>query len=411
VEQPERFDAIVIGAGFCGLACGAALRASGVERFAILEQGDRVGYFWTKTYDRIHLHSPWHGLPDDAGRIARYPMYKSRDELLRYFAEYADLHALAPHLRFREKVLRVARREPGAKGDREWRIETERGAFESRFLVVATAMNRVPTIPEIPGRELYRGRLLHSSEYRNAAPFAGSSVLVVGSGNSAAEIALDLSENGAREVRMWVRAPRHFVPRSRMAWVFRIFRFLGMASDAAMRKAHVLRLGTPEFDAVVRQRDLVSSRLSVDLSRFGIRMPERGPNTETFANGRIPVFDVGAIAAIRRGAIGIVDGNVRPIESFSEKGVRFRDGEEPFDAVVLATGFEPGLDEFIAVPGLLAVGRWGKLLPVTDGRSRSTVHPSAFFPGFDASPNGGWSLGPFGWEAGEAIAAELAQAR
>src|SRR5262245_17796733 len=112
----DRFDALVIGAGFCGLATGAALRAAGVRSFAILEQGDSVGHFWTKTYDRIHLHSPWHGLPNDRGLIARYPMYKSRDELLRYFAEYADLHELGPHFRFGEKVRSVLRVDPAANG-------------------------------------------------------------------------------------------------------------------------------------------------------------------------------------------------------------------------------------------------------------------------------------------------------
>ncbi|MEX2207079.1 MAG: NAD(P)/FAD-dependent oxidoreductase [Myxococcota bacterium] len=407
MSETERFDAVAIGAGFCGLAAGAALRANGVQSFAILEQGQGVGYFWSKTYDRIHLHSPWHGLPNDRGRVASYPMFKSRDELISYFGAYADLHGLAPHFRFGERVLRVRRQEPGAHDGFEWRLETESRVFEARFLIVATALNRVPTLPAIPGREAYGGRVLHSSEYRAPAPFAGQAVLVVGSGNSAAEIALDLSEHGARSVSMWVRGPRHFVPRSRMAWLFKFFRAIGMFSDERMMAAHRMRYGTPEFEKTVRMRDSLPSRFSVDLSRFGIRKPAVGPNTETFLNGRIPVFDIGAIGAIRRGAIRIIDGNERPIESFTEKGVCFRGGEEAFDAVILATGFEPRLDEFIAARELLGTGRWGRLMPVTDGRSRSTVHPSVWFPGFDITPNGGWSLGPWGWEAGEAIAEQL----
>ena len=107
MSQTERFDVIGIGAGFCGLAAGAALRARGVSSFAILEQGQGVGHFWTKTYDRIHLHSPWHGLPQDGGLVAKYPMFKSRDELISYFGEYAALHGLGPHFRFGERVLAV----------------------------------------------------------------------------------------------------------------------------------------------------------------------------------------------------------------------------------------------------------------------------------------------------------------
>ena len=410
MSETERLDVVAIGAGFCGLAAGASLRAHGVESFAILEQGQGVGHFWTRTYDRIHLHSPWHGLPNDGGLVSGYPMFKSRDDLLAYFRAYSDLHGLAPHFRFGERVLRVLRQDPGAHDGFEWRLETEARVFEARFLIVATAQNRAPSIPTIPGRKSYRGRVLHSSEYRAPAPFAGLAVLVVGSGNSAAEIALDLSEHGARSVSMWVRGPRHFVPRSRMAWMFKFFRWIGMFTEERMMAAHRLTAGTPEFERVVRQRDALPARFSVDLSRFGIRKPEVGPNTETVTNGRIPVFDIGAIGAIRKGAIRVIDGNERALESFTEKGVRFRGGEEAFDAVILATGFEPRLEEFIATPELLGIGRWNRLLPATDGRSRSTVYPSAFFPGFDITPNGGWSLGPFGWEAGETIAALVGRA-
>ena len=89
----EPLDALVIGAGFCGLGAGAALRARGVERFAILEQGGEVGHFWTKTYDRIHLHSAFHDLPDDGGLRRRFGIFLTRSQLLDYFRR--SLTALA----------------------------------------------------------------------------------------------------------------------------------------------------------------------------------------------------------------------------------------------------------------------------------------------------------------------------
>src|SRR5689334_546518 len=94
----QELDAVVIGSGFAGLGTGAALRAAGVRRFAILEQGEDVGHFWSKVYDRLHLHTAWHDLPHDAGAFRRYPMFKSRDDLVRYFREYAKLHDLYSHL-------------------------------------------------------------------------------------------------------------------------------------------------------------------------------------------------------------------------------------------------------------------------------------------------------------------------
>lgn len=402
----EKFDAVVIGAGFCGLGAGAALRANGVERFAILEQGARTGHFWTQTYDRIHLHSAFHDLPDDGGLRARYPLFLSREELLDYFRLYADRHALAPHFRFDTRVDRVTRAAP-ADDAFAWSIETPGGRLFARTLAVATAFNRVPKEPEIAGRESYRGVALHSSGYRNPLPFHGRSVLIVGSGNSAAEIALDLATGGARSVAFWVRAPRHFLPLSRMGLLFRVFRRLGVFSEKGLAASHAITWGTPEFERQIVMRDRLMRRLSVDLSRYGICKPEDGPMHETFYKGRIPTFDQGTIAQIRSGAIRVIDGNRRPIESFTEDGIRFGDGAESFDAVILATGFQPRLEEFVADADLLGPVREWKHYPLTDGRSRSVVAPALWFPGFDRTPLGGWSLGRWGWEAGEAMATQL----
>jgi hypothetical protein len=126
--------------------------------------------------------------------------------------------------------------------------------------------------------------------------------------------------------------------------------------------------------------------------------------TELYRSGRIPTFDQGAIPKIRSGAIRVIDGNARPIERFRENGIAFGDGEERFDDVIFATGFEPRLEQFLDVPALLGPSKLAKLAPITDGRSRSRIHPSAFFPGFDRTPLGGQSLGRWGWEVGERIA-------
>src|SRR5262245_14084411 len=408
MDRTETLDAVVIGAGFCGLGAGAALRARGVSRFAILEQGERTGHFWTRTYDRIHLHSAFHDLPHDGGLRRGYPVFLTRDQLLDYFGRYSELHALARFLRFRTPVVQVKRVDPESSGGAEWRVETPRGALLARYLAVATAVNRVPKIPEIAGRQRFRGQVLHSAEYRNAAPFAGRSVLVIGSGNSAAEISLDLVEGGARAVAMWVRGPRHFIPLRRMAVLFRIFRLFGFFNEEKVATTHQITIGTPAFERTVQQRDKLVGRFSVDLSRHGIQRPADGPMAETFLKARIPTFDVGAIAKIRSGEIRVIDGNQRPIEGFVEEGVRFGDGAEPFDDVILATGFEPRLEDFVADGELLGPVRRWKSYPLTDGRCRSRVYPSIFFPGFDPTPLGGHGLGRSGWEVAERIAEGLA---
>src|SRR5262249_7812937 len=148
------------------------------------------------------------------------PMFKSRDQLVAYFRAYAAHHALAPHLRFGHRVLRVEQRGAGRGEVADWRIQTTRGELAARYVAIATAINRGAVEPASSGRDGFAGRVLHSSAYRNPRPYADQRVLVVGSGNSAAEIALDLARGGASHVAMWVRGPRHFIRLRSLARVF-----------------------------------------------------------------------------------------------------------------------------------------------------------------------------------------------
>jgi hypothetical protein len=193
-----------------------------------------------------------------------------------------------------------------------------------------------------------------------------------------------------------------------VAWLFRLLRLLGQLAPEKIEAMHRISAGTPEFERTIVSRDRVMAHFSVDLSRYGIRKPADGPAAETFLKGRIPTFDVGAIAKIRSGAIRVIDGNQLPIVGFEEGGVRLGGALERADAVILATGFDPRLGEFIADPELLGPVRWHPLLPLTDGRCRSRIHPSIFFPGFDATPLGGLSLGYWGRDVGTRIAEVLA---
>lgn len=402
MNRSNEKDVLIIGAGFAGLSLGASLRSNGLDNFAVLEQGSGVGAFWSGNYDRIRLHSPWHDLPCDGGLRKRYGMFLGRDELLEYFRAYAAHHRLAAHLHFNERVLRVRR------ASSRWEVETEHSFSTSQYLVVATSAFRTPVVPEIPGSDKFQGTLMHSRSYRNGAPFRAKRVFVVGSGNSAAEIALDLVESGAAEVHMWVRGPRHFLPLRTLRPVMRLLRLFDLDfSNRAWDKGHRLTKVNPGFHPTLRQKDRAFSRFSQDLSRFGIRKPKEGPLTEMLVKGRVPVFDQGALPLIRKGKIMIIDGNVRPIRSFTATGVQVGDAEERFDAVILATGFKPGLDEFLRDHQRLVAWNENRcqLLPITDGRCRSTVEPTLFFPGFDFSAIGGFSLGRWGWEIGQKIAA------
>jgi cation diffusion facilitator CzcD-associated flavoprotein CzcO len=176
--------------------------------------------------------------------------------------------------------------------------------------------------------ERYGGRVLHSSEYRNGWPFAHHRILVVGFGNSAAEIATDLAEHGAQPT-LSVRGAVNVIPRD----------VLGIP---------VQSLGLMQRLFPPRVADLINApviRLTIgDITKHGLRKLPYGPATQVRELGQIPVLDAGTMKLIRKGAI-----TVRPgIAAFTDDGVVFSDGKrEAFDAVVLGTGYRAAVGEFL----------------------------------------------------------------
>jgi indole-3-pyruvate monooxygenase len=368
---------VIVGGGPAGLACAACLQGRGLEAL-VLEAGPSVGTSWRRHYDRLHLHTVKERshLPGLAfGQ--ELPRYPSRAEVVRYLEAYAALFEIVP--RTGETVRRVSAAHGGSGGG--FVVETSRAPHEARAVVMAAGYNRVPNPERLPEQERFRGTLLHSSGYRNGEPFVGRRVLVVGAGNTGAEIALDLAQRGAKPT-LAVRTPVNVVPRE----------FLGMPTQLTsirLRKAP-LRLA----DGLGR----LVSRLSFgDLTRYGFRRPELGPLSAIKLRRRIPLIDVGTIAAIKRGEIA-----VRPaVARLTETGAIFSDDSAcELDAVVLATGFRPALAELVDVPGVLDDDGCPR-----DWKGGGAV-PNLFFVGYHNVATG--LLREIGIEA-EAVAAALAR--
>ena len=196
---------LVVGAGPAGLAVAGCLVTRGVPT-AVLDAGAAVGDSWRQRYDRLHLHTPriQSGLPGlrpprSAGR------FLAKDDYAAYLAGYARRHGLEPELGVIAQ--RVDRTGDG------YTVSTDAGTRGAATVVVATGYQRVPVVPDWPGAEQFGGELLHSSGYRSPAPYRGKRVLVVGTGNSGAEIAADLAEQGAGEVWLSCRTPPHVIRR------------------------------------------------------------------------------------------------------------------------------------------------------------------------------------------------------
>ncbi|MFF3889026.1 flavin-containing monooxygenase [Streptomyces sp. NPDC001914] len=354
VPSHEDRPVYVIGGGPGGLAAAYALRARGV-RAVVLERSDQVGASWRGHYDRLHLHTtrrlsalPGLSMPRSFGR------WVSRDNVVRYLEKYAEHHGL-------EIVtgVEVSRIEPAPGGD-GWLLHATGGReLTGSAVVVATGHNHTPRVPDWPGRDTYTGTLLHAGEYRNPAPYAGRDVLVVGIGNTGAEIAVDLVEGGARRVRLSVRTVPHIVRRSTAGWAAQ---FTGIA---------VRRLPVRLVDALAGPM----AKLSVpDLASRGLPRPDTGLYSRVNA-GSIPVQDVGIIDAVCKGKVEIV----AAVEGFEDgKAVLADGGRVDPDVVIAATGYSRALEGMVGH------------LDVLDGRGRPVVHgghaprnaPGLYFTGF-----------------------------
>ncbi|MFB8208199.1 flavin-containing monooxygenase [Streptomyces sp. NPDC056010] len=344
----------VIGGGPGGLAAAAALRARGV-RAVVLEKSGAVGASWRGHYDRLHLHTTrrWSALPG-LPMPRKFGRWVARDNVVRYLEKYAEHHEL--EVITGVEVSRIDRAADGTG----WRLSASGGReLTGRAVVVATGFNHTPRLPDWPGRETFTGDLLHASDYRSPAPYAGKDVLVVGVGNTGAEIAVDLVEGGASRVRLAVRTVPHIVRRSTAGWP-------AQATGIVVRRLPV---------ALVDRAGRLMARAAVpDLSEHGLPRPDTGLYSRV-KEGAIPVQDVGLIDAVKRGRVQ----PVAAVESFDKDAVVLADGTRATPEVVIAaTGYRRALEPLLGHLDVLDDrGR-----PVTHGPRTPKQAPGLYFTGF-----------------------------
>ncbi|MFE6131427.1 flavin-containing monooxygenase [Streptomyces sp. NPDC056437] len=352
IDRTDDRPAYIIGGGPGGLAAAAALRERGV-RAVVLEKSDAVGASWRRHYDRLHLHTtrklsglPGLAMPRSFGR------WVSRDNVVRYLEKYAEFHEL-------EIVTGVEVSRIEVSGS-DWLLHATGGRqLTGRAVVVATGFNHTPRRPDWPGHDAYTGELLHASDYRNAEPYRGRDVLVVGVGNTGAEIAVDLVEGGAARVRLAVRTVPHIVRRSTAGW------------PAQRTGILVRRLPVGLVDRAGR----VMSRIAVpDLEAQGLPRPDTGLYSRV-KEGAIPVQDVGLIDAVRKGTVE----PVAAVDSFEADKVVLADGTRISpDTVVTATGYRRALEDLVGHLGVLDErGR-----PLAHGGRTLPQAPGLYFTGF-----------------------------
>ncbi|HTJ12658.1 MAG TPA: NAD(P)/FAD-dependent oxidoreductase [Dinghuibacter sp.] len=301
---------IIVGASVSGLASAACLGRLGIG-CQVVERSDSIGAPWRHHYDRLHLHTnkrlsrlPYFSFSEGV------PRYPSRQQVVDYLDAYALRFKIEPLLG--TPVLSVRRE------DDVWVTETPFRQFVSRAVIMATGPFNKPR----PFSCAFTGPVLHSSQYRTGAAYRGQRVLIVGFGNSACEIAIDLYEQGAFPL-MSVRSPVNVVPRD----------ILGIPVLEVSRVLSVL----PPRVADRISAPLVRLLLG-DVSRLGLRRMPYGPLEQIARDGKAPVLDVGVIRLIRQCRIKVL-GDILHVAGDT---VTFSGGaSERVDAIVAAVGYEP----------------------------------------------------------------------
>ncbi len=339
-----------------GLATAACLRRANMES-VIIEKQNTVADPWRHHYDRLHLHTNKRlsGLPYRKwGRSA--PRYPSRSEVIDYLEGYQRAFDIRPL--FNTEAQSVRRSEKG------WITETNNGIFESKYLVMATGAYGKARTVRLAGQESFPGKVLHSYDYKTGAAFAGQRVLVVGFGNSACEIAIDLNEKGA-EVSIAVRSAVNIIPRD-------------IVGIPVLELSLLLRRLPPRLADIISW-PLVRGVVG-DLARLGLRRKPYGPLEQIVREGNAPVLDIGIVRLIRDGRVRVFGG----VDRIVGNTVHFSDGRSAdFDSIVAGIGYERNCSDIVEVDR----NRFDDLR-VEVGRQRYFGKDGLYFCGYWVSPTG-----------------------
>ncbi|TGJ81095.1 hypothetical protein E0Z10_g7653 [Xylaria hypoxylon] len=342
---------LVIGAGQAGLTAAARLKVLGVDTL-VIDQNDRVGDNWRKRYHQLVLHDPvWYDHMPYLNFPAQWPIFTPKDKLAQFFESYATLLDLnvwtkteLVHTKWDESkmvwtVIVNRRREDGTSDIR---------TFHPRHLIQATGHSGKKNQPTMKGTENFKGdRLCHSSEFPGATENSqGKKAIVVGSCNSAHDIAQDFLEKGY-EITIVQRSSTHVVSSKAITDIA----LKGTYSEDGppIDDADILIHGFPTSVLKAIQIKVAEQQAECDkeilegLDKAGFKV-DRGPDDaglffKYFQRGGGYYIDVGASQLIVDGKIKVKQG--QEIDEVLPRGLRFEDDTElEADEIVFATGYQ-----------------------------------------------------------------------
>jgi len=381
MSDPSHREAVVVGAGFAGLYMLYKLLQQGLSA-EVLEAADGVGgtWYWNRypgaRCDVESLQYSYSFLPELQEEWEWSERYATQPEILRYLNHVADRLELRPRIRFNTRVKSATFDEA-----RElWIIETQRGEqLTARFFILATGCLSIPKLPELPGRDRYKGRILQTSNWpHEQVDFTGQRVGVVGTGSSGIQ-SVPLLAQQARELVVFQRTPCFSVP-AHNGPIDPAYRQYWSANGPALREqartsfAGFPANGEPPVPALSVSAEERQRRYEEAWQRGGLEFMgtfadlffDRAANATAieFLHGKVrslvqkpevaekllprgyPAFakrlcvDSSYHATFNRPNVTLVDITQHPIREMTETGLRTDEQHYDLDTVVFATGFD-----------------------------------------------------------------------
>lgn len=303
-------NVIIIGAGPTGLSIAYNLKKYNIN-YLILEQ-ESVGNTWRKQYDSLNLNTHKSISSINKFKINKeLPPFLTALQFAKYLLDFKTKNNIT--VIDNTKVLSAAFNQISKK----WEIETNQGAYNCNILVTATGIWGNPYMPNIEGVETFNGNLIHSSLYKNHYPFVNKKVLVVGSGNSAVDIAVDLAKNNI-DVSMSIRYGVNLYPRINSAFLSKIFVFL--------YRSYCYKYILKYF-------------VYFDYRKYYCKGLPKHPKARTDP-GYNSHFGLEIINYVKKGKIKIM----KTVTEIQNSNVLFNDtSKETFDSLIFATGFKANL--------------------------------------------------------------------
>lgn len=318
----KKSDVLIIGASVSGLSSAACLKRLDID-FTIIEKELQVATPWRNHYERLHLHTnkSVSNLPYKKFK-SEIPRYPSRQQVVDYLEDYRNEFDINPE--FGTEAVSVK------KEGEYWITETNKNVFQSSYVVIATGpFNKARKI-QFEGMESFPGEIMHSCRYKTGKDFKGKRVLVVGFGNSACEIAIDLYEQGAIP-SMAVRSPVNIVPRD----------LLGIP---------ILQISQLMSRLPPKLADAINGPLMRlwfgDIQKIGLTKMKYGVFQQIERDGTTPLLDIGTIKHIKQDHIKVY----KNIDHIAGNTVAFSDGkQDQFDTIVAAIGYDKSYENIVQV--------------------------------------------------------------